>query len=161
MGTGVAQEFAYESILKVIEETDFAEIVKLPRELEDRLLRKINMILGADRNADSGPTGSYVNTDSLITYRVHLVAERGRAEIAGVPLRYQWRFGTDGSAIVKRIVAFSTEWPPNSRLANIEANDPPSQYDFVALYQAAGVMRQIALSNPDNFRSFVARACPN
>jgi len=159
-GGWIAKEFANTNTASLLEEADFADTVDLPDDLNNHLIQTINAAVGGDRDENMEVEGSYVNTDSQITYQVYLLAQSRRVDVAGVPLRYSWSHANDGSAIVTLVEAFSTDWPKGSLIADLSAhNGDTSQYDYVVFYQTGGIFRQIFMSNPTSFRSFVAKAC--
>ena len=155
---GVAQEFAETGFRGLFEEADFADDEPLPSDLETRIITKINNALGPNRTSDAG--GSYVNTDDQVTYQVYLVAQARRVDITGVPLRYYWRYASDGSALITSVTALSQDWSEGQALTDFsEPNDGATQYDIVSMYQAAGVFRQLREVNSSKFTRFVSTAC--
>jgi hypothetical protein len=155
----IANEFKRSGADELLVETDFAETVPLPEKMVARLIQSINAVLGQNRTGINDVTGSYVNTDSMVTYQVYLTANDRHVAIAGLPLRFFWDHANDGSAVVQEIEVYSSEWPRGVIVADLIAKDPTTQYDYVTLYQIEGVLRQIKMSNPDSFGRFVKRAC--
>lgn len=163
-GGFVAKEFENTNFVELLSGSDFAATVSLPKNINEELVQSINDALGKGRRLaeDLGPMGSYVNTDSQIVYKTYLLAGTKRVDIAGVPLRYDWDYATDGLALVNSVRAYSTKWRGAPELANLaDKNARVSQYDYVTFYQIGGIFRQIFMSNPSSFRSFVDKACAN
>ncbi len=156
----IAREFHRTVFASLVEEADFADVVPLPDDVQKRIIQSINSTLGTTRTPYAQSIGSYINTDNQVTYRVFLRAGARSVDVAGVPLRYSWTYAADGSALVHSVTIFSQDWDPGARLADLSAPMPQlSQYDFVNLYQVAGVFRQMHMTNPNAFQQFVATAC--
>jgi hypothetical protein len=158
----IANEFYKTPLARLVRIADFGDTAELPDELKHSLINGINEALGSNRHLDEDVDGSYLNTDHQVTYQVYLVTKSHRVEVGGVPLRYYWDWATDGSGIVSDVRAMSTDWPDGSKLSDLsDSANRLSQYDVVALYQTAGVLRQLSVSNPEQFKSVLATACAN
>jgi hypothetical protein len=154
----IAREFAGTRFAGLLREADFAEVEDLPAQLESSLLASVNKAIGA--GTDWADDGSYVNTDAQVTYQVYLVGNTRRTEIAGVPLRYYWSYARTGAAIIDEIQALSQSWAGRQALTDFaRPNAEPTQYDIVALFQTAGVFKQMRRTNAASFDSFVRNAC--
>jgi len=159
----IPREFSGSPFLDLLYEADLArEVVDLPENVSTSLLVNVNRAVGRlPRSVETFDVvdGSYMNTDSLIPYRVFLVAGANRVDVSGVPLRYHWREGRDGSLIVIGVQAFSQDFKERgiSNLASRGAS--PTHYDVVVLYQTAAVFRALRRTDPARFTQFVTRAC--
>jgi hypothetical protein len=164
----IAREFdgtVFEPLLKA---ADFAQTTPLPPDLAHALTADMNKANGlggyvfevADQAAE--PIGSLINTDAQVRYRVYLEASTHRVEIGGVPLRYFWQLDQSGAAGVFAVDELAQSWPAGTILTDWSAPHPaPTQYDVVNFYQVSGLFRQLHLSQPAKFDSFVAAACKN
>lgn len=153
----VAKEFVQTPFEILVAAADFAETTPLPRDLRMRLMESVNTAT----NAGFGTLqGSYLNSDSQITYQVYLVAATHSVETEGIPLRYDWVHTSNKVARIIDITAISQFWPEEEKLTDFyNPNSMPSQYDVVSLYQNAGIFRQLKNNNTATFTSFVAAAC--
>jgi hypothetical protein len=162
----VAREFDGTKFEALLRAADFAATTKLPADLARRLTASMNDPNGLDgfvikaADADNEPIGSLINTDVQVRYRVYLMAGSDQVEISGVPLRYFWELDPSGAAGVFAVDALAQDFPAGSRLVDWTApQGQPTQYDIVNFYQVAGLFRQLHLSNPAAFTSFVEQSC--
>jgi hypothetical protein len=158
-GGWIAKEFANTDFEGLMADADFADTVTLPNTLSAQLMTGVNTSVSATARSEV-ERGSYINSDAQVTYRVFLLAGKGRAEVAGVPLRYYWSYAADRSAIVNRIEVLEQEWPDRPRLTDFASLDAETtQYDVASLFQSAGIFRQVRTQAPADFRAFVTAAC--
>jgi hypothetical protein len=159
-GAWVAREFAKTEFESLLDFTDlWTDDEPLPDDLAKRLMNDVNGRLSS-RPRQANEVASYINSDSQVTYRVFLMQDKGRAEVAGVPLRYYWQQATDQSAIVFQITALAQNWTGQPRLTDFKAAAAePTQYDAVLFYQAAAVFSEVRSAAPADFKAFVSMAC--
>lgn len=155
----IAKEFAGGPFDSLLDGTDFAETVDIPDAFKRPIIDGINKVAspGLVLGDEFDELGSYINTDAQVTYKVYLVAGVGRVDTEGVPFRYYWDRTKKRTALVDDITAFSQDWPSTQRLSQLP--QPWSQYDFVSLYQNAGIFREFFNADASKFRAFVADAC--
>jgi hypothetical protein len=150
----IAREFRGTAFERLISSADFFDEESLPAALARRAKQTANQALGSGRSI-AIQTNWYFNTDMQVTYRTNLVVGTGRADIVGVPLRYYWSFAQDRSGVVDSVKIMAQTWPDGASLSTAS----PTQYDWAAFYQAAGVFRQFSLTNRPAFDRFVIAAC--
>lgn len=139
------------------------EVTQLPGDVSLQLLAHLNLATRRLPRSLRGFTpidGSYINTDSLIPYRVFLVERANRVDISGVPLRYTWIADSGGSLLIRGVYPFSDEFTRRG-ITNFTGGrrGEPTHYDVIVLYQTAAVFRQLNRAQPARFRQFVTRAC--
>lgn len=155
---GLAKEFVRTPFLDLIEESDFGKVVPLPPNLRRTLMMNVNTGVNA---GDSESEGTYINSDSQVTYQVFLVAASRRVETAGVPLRFTWDYASVGAKVID-VEALSQSWPAGTTLSDFNSRRArPTQYDIVSMFQNAAIFRQLKNSNPSAFYGFVASVCGN
>jgi hypothetical protein len=111
VGHSIAKEFFGTVFAKLLEAAAFSETTPLPKDLQKRLLSNYNEI--ARR-----PAISYINSDHEIVYKVHLMSEPARIEIAGVPLRYKFEYEFTGLVPLSSIGAYSQNWSLKASLTD-------------------------------------------
>jgi len=159
----IASEFDGTPFEALLHAADFAPTKPLAPDIAHALSATLNnanglegFVVDAADEIDK-PTGSFINTDAQVRYRVYLMAGTARAEIGGVPLRYFWELDRGGAAGVFAVDEFAQNWPKGTALSLPGA--APTQYDIVNFYQTAGLFRQMHLTNAAAFSGFVAQAC--
>lgn len=162
----VAREFDGTPFETLLRAADFGATVPLDPRQAQALSASLNAETGVDAAiigaalGDDGSVGSLINADMQVRYRVYLDAARGRAEIAGVPVRYYWQLDRSGAAGVFAMAVYAQSWPPGAGLTPwAQTGAAPTQYDIVAFYQLAGLFRQVHETDPAGFAAFVDRAC--
>ncbi len=158
----IPREFSGSPFLDLLYQTDLAQGVEdLPENVSAAMLANVNRAIGRmPRSIESfeAVDGTYLNTDSLVPYRVFLVAGANRVDVSGVPLRYYWAEGADGSLVVFDVKVFSQQFSQRG-ISDLAGGQEPTHYDVIVFYQTAAVFRELNRANPARFAQFVTRAC--
>lgn len=138
----VAKEFQIDSHKEFLAYTDVdTKTEAIPVNL------KVNIVKEANKSivAFASP-GTYVNADFHVKYQVFLDLVKGKsvADVGGLPLRYHWYIGKNGSSIVHNVEVFKF---PEKELS--------LQYRAVLFFQTAAILRQFKRDNPREFDRFL------
>jgi len=143
----VAKEFKSKAHGELLEYTDlYTTTETMDRRLENQIMQEA--VTGNGRLTESG---SYVNADFHVKYKVFLeIANRKRiVDIGGLPLRYYWVKATDGSVRIRQVKVFTFPADVGDREARA------LQDRAVMFFQTAAVLRQFSRDNPPEFNRFL------
>ena len=164
-GEAVAAEFADMPFYALVEGADYASTEPLSEDIRTQAIEAVSAAAGL--NVQTGLSYfTYLNSDQQVTYQVFLVqSDPARVDIAGVPLRYYWTYDPErpSAPVITDIEIWSiaglTETESLTRPMDVLVVGGFRQYDYIVLYQVAGLFRTLANTQPEAFRRFSEAAC--